>query len=100
MAQLRLELKKAELMREELANELKKSEANRLKLLAQLREYQAIRVEPGVSDSEDVMKCMHMKVNEIVRDCFWMLLQWNLSKTATCGPVLADLYREVAALQR
>ena len=42
MAQLRLELKK--------------SEANRLQLLAQLREYQAIGVEPGVSDSEDVMK--------------------------------------------
>ena len=64
MAQLRLELKM--------------SEANREELLAQLREYQAIRVEPGVSDSEDVMKCMHMKVNEIAGDCFWMLLQWNL----------------------
>ena len=29
-----------------------------------------------------------------------LLIQWNLSKTATCGPVLTDLYREVAALQR
>ena len=57
--------------------ELKKSEANRLQLLAQLREYRAIRVEPGVSDSEDMIKCMH----EIVGDCFWMLLQWNLSTT-------------------
>ena len=64
MAQLRLELKT--------------SEANREELLAQLREYQAIRVKPGVSDSEDVMKCMHMKVNEIAGDFFWMLLQWNL----------------------
>ena len=27
-------------------------------------------------------------------------VQWNLSKTATCGPVLTDLYGEVAALQR
>ena len=27
-------------------------------------------------------------------------LQWSLSKTATCGPVLTELYREVAALQR
>ena len=27
-------------------------------------------------------------------------IQWNLSKTATCGPVQTDLYREVAALQR
>ena len=27
-------------------------------------------------------------------------LQWNLSKTITCGPALTDLYREVAALQR
>ena len=63
MAQLRLELKT--------------SEENRLQLLAQLREYQAIRVEPEVSDSEDVMKYLH--VNEIVRDCLWMLLLWNLS---------------------
>ena len=78
MAQLRLELKKAELMREKLANELKKSEANRLKLLAQLREYQAIRVEAGVSDSENMM---NNNVNEIAGDCLWMLLQWNLSKT-------------------
>ena len=32
----------------------------------------------------------------------WLLarVQWNLSKTAACGPVLTDLYREVAALQR
>ena len=29
-------------------------------------------------------------------DC---VIQWNLSKTDTCGPVLTDLYREVAALQ-
>ena len=63
MAQLRLQLKT--------------SEENRLQLLAQLREYQAIRVEPEVSDSEDVMKYLH--VNEIVRDCLWMLLLWNLS---------------------
>ena len=29
-------------------------------------------------------------------------IQWDLSKTATCGPVLrlVDLYSEVAALQR
>ena len=27
-------------------------------------------------------------------------IQWNLSKTTTCGPVLTDLYREVAALQQ
>ena len=27
-------------------------------------------------------------------------VQCNLSKTAACGPVLTDLYREVAALQR
>ena len=27
-----------------------------------------------------------------------MLLQRNLSKRATCGPVMTDLYREVAAL--
>ena len=27
-------------------------------------------------------------------------IKWNLSKTATCGHVLTDLYREVAALQR
>ena len=60
MAQLRLELKT--------------SEANREELLAQLREYQAIRVEPGVSDSEDVMKCMHMKVMklpEIAFGCYY-----------------------------
>ena len=24
-------------------------------------------------------------------------IQWNLSKTATCGPVITGLYREVAA---
>ena len=29
-----------------------------------------------------------------------LVVQWNLSKTATCGPGLTDLYREVAALQR
>ena len=28
------------------------------------------------------------------------MIQWNLSKTTTCGPVLTDLYREVAALQQ
>ena len=28
------------------------------------------------------------------------IIQWNLSKTATFGPVLTDLYREVAAQQR
>ena len=28
------------------------------------------------------------------------VLQWNKSNTATCGPELTDLYREVAALQR
>ena len=76
MAQLRLELKK--------------SEVNRLQLLAQLREYQAIRVEPGVSDSEDVMKYLH--VNEIVGNCLWMLLQWNLSKTPPVGQ-----FKDVAA---
>ena len=27
-------------------------------------------------------------------------VEWNLSKTATFGPVLTGLYREVAALQR
>ena len=27
-------------------------------------------------------------------------VQWNLSKTTACGPVLTDHYREVAALQR
>ena len=27
-------------------------------------------------------------------------VQWNLSKTATFGPVLTNLYKEVAALQR
>ena len=33
---------------------------------------------------------------------YWCLEQGNLSKTATCGPVLTDhdLYREVTALQR
>ena len=31
---------------------------------------------------------------------FMIYVQWNLSKTVTCGPVLTDLYREVAALQR
>ena len=38
----------------------------------------------------------------IHKDCLAALtqLQWDLSKTATCGPVLTDLYREVAALQR
>ena len=29
-----------------------------------------------------------------------MVVLWNMSKTATCGPVLTDLYREVAAIQR
>ena len=28
------------------------------------------------------------------------LVWWNLSRTAACGPVIIDLYREVAALQR
>ena len=56
MAQLRLELKKSKVNREE--------------LLTELREYRAIGVEPGVSDSEDMIKCMHIKVNE---NC-WRLL--------------------------
>ena len=29
-----------------------------------------------------------------------IILKGNLSKTATCGPILTELYREVAALQR
>ena len=29
-----------------------------------------------------------------------ILLQWNLSKTATCEPVIIGLNREVATLQR
>ena len=32
--------------------------------------------------------------------CLSLIAQWNLSKTATCGPVIIGLYREVAALQR
>ena len=36
---------------------------------------------------------MHLHVRFVVAT-------WNLSKTATCGPVLTDLYRELAALQR
>ena len=71
MAQLKQELKTSEAIRlqllAQLANELKKSEVNREELLALLREYQAIRVEHGVSDSEDLMRCMHIKVNENCR---------------------------------
>ena len=31
---------------------------------------------------------------------YYFQMQWNCLKTATYGPVLADLYRVVAALQR
>ena len=35
--------------------------------------------------------------NVVLSECE---IQWNLSKTATCGPVITGLYREVVALQR
>ena len=40
------------------------------------------------------------KDNIILQFCNHDIIQWSLSKSATCGPVLTERYREVAALQR
>ena len=39
------------------------------------------------------------KIEFLVRLGMLVEVQWNLSETATFGPVLTDLYRELAALQ-
>ena len=42
-------------------------------------------------------QCLHVHPRALH---YYRITPWNLPKTATCGPVLTDLYREVAALQK
>ena len=54
----------------------------------------------------DLIAYMHVQeveapgwVNSFIMKCP-IIVQWNLSKTTTCGPVITDLHREVAAIRR
>ena len=48
-----------------------------------------------LSLAEESQRRHQRKIDQIEK-----VLQWNQSKTATCGPLVTNLYRQVAALQR
>ena len=45
----------------------------------------------------DLAVYLHHFINFL---CVGLIVQWNLSRTTTCGSVLTDVYGEVAALQK
>ena len=50
---------------------------------------------PGIAERDRIQSCIQLTYH-----LHHIITQWNLSKTATCGPAPTDLYKEVAALQR
>ena len=57
---------------------------------------------PMYGAQQSKSKVMHIPPNGLYI-CFiyhTIIIQWQLSKTTTHGPILTDLYREVAALHK